>query len=1584
MNFRRSALAALAAVLFASSAFADNVPQTLPFNQNWTTTTLITADDDWANVPGIIGFRGDGLAGSTAANPQTITAESTVVDVNANQTNPNTFVTGGVAEFHISDPVVALQGSGTARAPYLLIHLNTSGKSNVVVSYKLRDIDGSTDNAVQPVALQYRVGSSGPFVNIASAFIADASTGPSLATAVTNVVAALPAAAENQSLVQVRIITTDAVGSDEWIGIDDISITASGTATNNPPTITAPANPIKTVAQDATPFAVTLSGTDDNGIFNWSATPVSGISSVTVSGGQGTANVTYTVTLVSGSSGTASFTASLSDNVNAAVTRTVNISVTPLVANNPPVITAFANPRVTVAQDAAPFQLGFGGSDDNNVFTWSSSALNGISAATVTSGQGTANATYTVTLQPGFSGTSSFNVVLSDGVNANVTANATITVTPAPPPPLDHIVVSQVYGGGGNTGATYQNDFVELYNPTTAAVDLGGWTIQYGAATGSTWQVQPLGGIMQPGEYYLIALASGGANGSALPAANVSGNINISGTTGKIALSNNGDPFDSCPIGDATLVDLVGYGTTANCREGGTNAPAPSNTTSIFRKNGGFTDTNINGSDFATGAPNPRRTTPITEIGPSVLRVDPRANATTSPKDATITVTFTEPVTTNSGWYDITCATTGNHNDATTASTDSGKIWAITPNVNFAPAEQCTLTVVASSIHDVDTDDVAPNTDTLSANKVWSFTVAAGQAAPYGPEVHLTMGLPAAADATDENNYLMMKPTYALSYNKTKGTPNWVSWHLEPAWYGSLDRVDTFRPDPAIPPTWYRVQAFDYFASGFDRGHMTPNADRDNQFRLPINQETFLMSNMVPQAPDNNQGPWAAMENALRSIADAGNELYIISGPAGVGGTGSSGFMSTIANGAITVPASTWKVALFLPKDDHDDVGRVTASTQAIAVIMPNIQGIRSNDWSTYVTTVDAVEALTGYDFLSNVPEVVQNAIEAGKYQKLSNPPGAANQSVSTPEDAPVTFNLNAVSSTTSLTTTIVKAPTHGTLVSNGTTETYTPAPDFFGDDTFIYNVTGTNGTSNNAQVTITISAVNDAPTATADSKSTNEDAPLAFAASDLTDNDNPGPNESTQTLTVTSVSVTADTHGSVSLVSGQITYGPAPDFHGVASFTYSVCDNGFTGASLDSKCATATVTVTVSPVNDAPAASINVVSTSPEGTEVIATVTVTDPDDTSFTYAWTLNGSPYGTGTSIRFTPNDNGPYLLSVVVKDPAGASGSDSKTVSVTNVAPTVSIGGAPSSSPEGTSIAMTSTVTDPGTADTFTYVWKVTKNGVSYAAGSSSTFGFTPDDNGTYAVMLTVTDDDGGLSTATRSITVTNVAPVITSVSGTTAPVPLGSSASVRVGYTDAGTADTHTATFTWDDGSSSTVNCAASACTATHTYATAGVYTVTIVVTDDDGGFASTKYEYVVVYDAAAGAVTGGGWVVPTTGKASFGFNAKYLKGQALPTGDTQFTAPGIDFHAKSYEWLVVAGSKAQYRGTGTVNGSGNFSFLVTAVDGDVTGGDGIDRFRIKIWATSTGTVVYDNVAGAPDDIDSANPQRIGGGSIQIH
>jgi endonuclease G len=334
------------------------------------------------------------------------------------------------------------------------------------------------------------------------------------------------------------------------------------------------------------------------------------------------------------------------------------------------------------------------------------------------------------------------------------------------------------------------------------------------------------------------------------------------------------------------------------------------------------------------------------------------------------------------------------------------------------------------------------------------------------------MGNPSGAttDINNPNNYLMEKTQYVLSYSRDRGTPNWVSWHLDSTWLGSAPRQDDFRPDPAVPSSWYRVQDDDYSGSGFDRGHMTPSADRTST--VADNSATFLMTNFIPQSPDNNRGPWEKFESYLRTQVAAGNELYIISGPSGVGGQGSNGAASTVANGHVTVPQKTWKVVLVLPVGDSD-VSRVNASTRTIAVIMPNTQGISSDSWQKYLATVDQVEALTGYDFFSNVPVNIQNVIESRADALNNATPVAANQTINTAQNTPVNVTLTATDANvnSSLTYSIVSGPSHGTLSGTPPALTYTPAANYNGTDSFTFKANDSAADSNTATVNITVTA---------------------------------------------------------------------------------------------------------------------------------------------------------------------------------------------------------------------------------------------------------------------------------------------------------------------------------------------------------------------------------------------------------------------------------------------------------------------------------------------------------------------------------
>ncbi len=227
------------------------------------------------------------------------------------------------------------------------------------------------------------------------------------------------------------------------------------------------------------------------------------------------------------------------------------------------------------------------------------------------------------------------------------------------------------------------------------------------------------------------------------------------------------------------------------------------------------------------------------------------------------------------------------------------------------------------------------------------------------------------------------------------------------------------------------------------------------------------------------------------------------------------------------------------------------------------------------------------------------------------------------------------------------------------------------------------------------------------------------------------------------------------------------------------------------------------------------------------------------------------------------------------------------------------------------------------------------------------------------------------------------------------IAAGTSVSLSADFTDPNPADVHTAVWTWGDGTTSPGVISESdgygTASATHVYKSAGMYTVSLSLTDNtiDGGAASATWQFVVVYDPEAGFVTGGGWIVSPAGaltsdakaegKATFDFVSRYRYGTTAPAGSIQFDlhASGFDFHGSSQEWLVITGSSARISGRGAVNGKGDYFFLLTAIDG----GTGGDTFRLKVFSAN-GEVLYDNNRGAADNADPSTV--FGGGSIVIH
>jgi endonuclease G len=226
--------------------------------------------------------------------------------------------------------------------------------------------------------------------------------------------------------------------------------------------------------------------------------------------------------------------------------------------------------------------------------------------------------------------------------------------------------------------------------------------------------------------------------------------------------------------------------------------------------------------------------------------------------------------------------------------------------------------------------------------------------------------LPSAATTANWNDYLSVKSQYVLAYDSSRKNPHWVSWELNSSYLGSQARLDNFRPDDTLPSGMPQASLADFSGSGYDRGHMCPSGDRTAS--AAANSLTFYLSNMLPQAANNNQGPWEKLESYSRTLAGQGKELIIASG-----GFGSLG---TIGAGVV-VPDSTWKVIAVLDSTSQG-AANVTSNTRIISIVIPNNNSevAKADDWKSYRVSARSIESVTGLNFLSDVAQSTQDTIE--------------------------------------------------------------------------------------------------------------------------------------------------------------------------------------------------------------------------------------------------------------------------------------------------------------------------------------------------------------------------------------------------------------------------------------------------------------------------------------------------------------------------------------------------------------------------------------------------------------------------------
>lgn len=531
--------------------------------------------------------------------------------------------------------------------------------------------------------------------------------------------------------------------------------------------------------------------------------------------------------------------------------------------------------------------------------------------------------------------------------------------------PSPSIVISQfqVAGDGANPA---NDEFVELHNIGPTPVDLNGYRLVYRSSSGTN-DVGPVAvwtttTIIPSGGYYLVA--SNSYNGATTPDLIFSNTLcacAFSATSGGLGIRN-GD------MNTGVKIDSVGWGAATNEFVEGSATTAPAANNSQSRNLNGCADTDNNSTDFFATVPSaPRNSaTPAATCsgGGTTLFAAINGNPTTvSPGQNTLlTVTVIPATTPPSTGITVSGNLTNIGGSASQTFFDNGTNGDVTAGDNVFSYLATVPLGTSGGIKNVTA--LAADAEARSVNLNINLTVNA----PLPNEDPLILGNPsnATADVANENNYLMPKPQYTLSYNRQKATPNWVAWRLDSSWIGSTSRQDDYRPDPALPQGWYQVLDTDYSGSGYDRGHMCPSGDRTNS--IPNNSATFLMTNFVPQLSANNQGPWEEFETYCRTLASQGKEIYIYTGPIGS--------IGTIAQGRITVPEYTWKVVLVLDNGSND-LARVGKGTRAFGIIVPNFPPLNINaPWRNFRVTVNEVENRTGYDFFSNVPKNSQEIME--------------------------------------------------------------------------------------------------------------------------------------------------------------------------------------------------------------------------------------------------------------------------------------------------------------------------------------------------------------------------------------------------------------------------------------------------------------------------------------------------------------------------------------------------------------------------------------------------------------------------------
>ncbi len=1130
------------------------------------------------------------------------------------------------------------------------------------------------------------------------------------------------------------------------------------------------------------------------------------------------------------------------------------------------------------------------------------------------------------------------------------------------------VVISQVYGGGGNSGAVYTHDFIELFNRGTTPVSLAGWSLQYASATGTglfgsstTSRTELPAVILQPGQYFLVQEAKGSGGTTPLPSPDLVdlSPITMSATDAKVALVNTTDPL-GCNGGStpctteqlANIIDLVGYGT-ANFSETSP-APAPSNTTAILRNNGGCMETDNNLADFSVAAPTPRNTASptnncqvVTDLAPTVFSTTPADGAIQVAWDSNLEIVFSEPVDVTGEWFSLTCSDSGAH----PASVSGGpEIFTLDPLSDFTYGETCTLTVYAANVTDQDLDDPP---DTMEADYSISFTTYQDVCQMDYIPIYAIQGSGLSAAITGTVT------TQGVVVGDFEGTASLSGFYMQDL---------TGDDDPATSDGIFVYTGSNNFVSVGQVVRVTGYArERFNQTALNgsnSNTAVVPLANIIscgtgsveptevllPFAsltdPERYEGMLVKFPQAL-AIAEYFNYDRFGEMVLALPFEGQSRLFtptSVVEPGAPAIDLAAQNKLRMITLDDVN-----SASNPAI-LRHPNGQPFSLSNLFRGGDLVQNAVGVLGYDF--------------SLYRIMPTGPAdftAVNPRPQTPAPVGGTLRIAAMNTLNYFLT--ADYPTGNPLDNKCGPLLNMECRGWDSDQPLEFS-------RQRAKLLAALSGLDAAVIGLNEIENTTGVEPLADLVAGL--NDIFGPN--TYAYIDTGVIGTDAIRVGLIYRPGEVT--PVGDF----KLLTTAVDPRF----LDTK-NRPTLAQTFEENSTGARFTVAVNHLKSKGSDCLD---VGDPDlgdgqgncNLTRTYAaqalvdW-LASDPTGSGDPDFIILGD----LNSYAMEDP----------ITAIKAGPDDILG---------TADDYTNLIFDYQGLYAYSYVYDGQNGYLDHAMANAGmaaqVTGVT--DWHINADEPDVLDYDTSFKPASQDalyepnafrssdhdavivgLDLTNLPPTVDAGGPYNAKVNEGVWVSA-VGFDPEG----KPLAYAWDldnDGIFETAGQTAWFPPAAKT----GIYPIAVQVTDI-GGLTAVDQTVVAVYDPAGKFVTGGGWISTPLGKGEFSFDAKYVKKNPSPVAMLTYLIEKIGFYftGTSYDWLVVDGRYSWLRGSGALNGVGGYTFLLSAEDGNLKlGGDGYDKFRLQIW-DPLGNLVYDSEPGAPEYAPPAT--TLGGGSIVVH